>query len=421
MNELDQHLTLPVLHERSAGYIYVATSLFVALFFLSISSLAYREEPSALLITIPGVIISLYVAIRWWLLCTRKLCLTPNELQVWQQGKCIQVIPASSLRLGCTVTRTKRQGKHSSRRLHRLLAISCKTMAELAEIQKNTMQSKPASALEAETRSAKAGWEKDFAARYLTQKMIFRKPIDGLWTSCYPELVAALRYRYPQMQWDRVSKVSLKKNKITDNDPCRFLRYGNESNSSAIAMLTVMVLILSVFAFMGVYRESNIKAAVIIGVIILLYVAILVFAQSIARSSIELSKQGIQIHSYLRKKEYAANQLRTAMVFTKLDYREGEYQVIVFSTLSAGEIIAKQEKRIRKQLSGEKKLSQWKKIPDWEKRLVYRYGRRVLKNDGLFSRDADYFLHSDQREQTLRELYPHLQWFQMTDEFEVIL
>ena len=60
-------------------------------------------------------------------------------------------------------------------------------------------------------------------------------------------------------------------------------------------------------------------------------------------------------------------------------------------------------------------------IPGWEKRLVYRYGRSVMKTGGLFFRDSDYMLHSNQREQTLRELYPHLQWFQMTDEFEVIV
>ncbi len=421
MNKNDQYLTLPVLYEKPAGYSYVGSSLFLAVFFLCLSFLAYQEEPGALLITVPGTVISLYIGIRWWLLCIRKLRLTPNELQVWQLGKCIQVIPAGSLRLACTVTGTKRQGKHSGRRLHRLLAISRKSMAELAEIQKENMLNAPDSALEAKARSAKAGWEEDFAARYLTKRMKFRRPIDGVWTSCYPELVAALRYCYPQMQWDRVSKVSLKKNKITDNDPYSFLRYGTQSNSSVIVMLTAMVLVMGVFAFMGVYREGNIKAAVIIGVIVIVFVAALVIAQGVERSLISLSRQGIQVNKNRKIKEYPAKDLHTAVVFTELDYREGEYQVIVFSTLSAGEIAAKQENRIRKRPGGEKKLHQWKKIPGWEKRLVYRYCRKVMKNGGLFSRDSDYMLHSDQREQTLRELYPHLQWIQMTEKFEVIL
>lgn len=402
MNETDQYLTLPVLYERAAGYSYVAISMFVALSFLSVSSLAYQEEPCTLLIIILGIVISLYVAIRWWLLCIRKLCLTPNELQIWQLGKCIQVIPASSLRLGCSVTRTKRQGKHSSRRLHRLLAISCKTIAELAK-----------------TQSAKAGWERDYAARYLTKRMKFRRPIDGLWTSCYPELIAALRYRYPQMQWEQVSTVSLKKTQIKDADSRSFIRYGDQENKYGIILL-VVVLVFGAFALMGFQSGSKMTALLICGIGIVFALA-LVMAQSVERSLIRLSEQGIQMNGTGKNKEYRAKDIRTAMVFTELDYQEGEYRVIVFSTLSAGEIAAKQEKRIRKQHGGKKKLLQWKKIPGWEKRLVYRYGRSVMKTGGLFFKDSDYILHSDQREQTLRELYPHLQWFQMTDEFEVII
>ena len=419
MNETDQYLTLPVLYEKTKGYSYVGTSLFVAFFFLHMSFLAYQEEPGVLLITVPGTLISLYIGIRWWLLCLRKLCLTPNELQIWQLGKCIQVIPAGSLRLGCTVTRTKRQGKHSGRRLHRLLAISRKSMTELAEIQKENMLNAPDSALEANARSAKAGWEEDFAARYLTKRMKFRRPIDGVWTSCYPELIAALRYCYPQMQWEQVSTVSLKKARIKDADSRSFIRYGDQQNYYVVILL-VVVLVFGIFALMG-FQTGNKMPALLISGIGIVFVLTLVMAQGVERSLIRLSQQGIQMNRNGKNKEYPAKDLRTAIVFTELDYQEGEYQVIVFSTLSAGEIAARQEKRIRKHPGGEKKLLQWKKIPGWEKRLVYRYGRSVMKTGGLFFRDSDYMLHSNQREQTLRELYPHLQWFQMTDEFEVIV
>lgn len=411
---------LPVMEKRSEGYCNVVLSFFVALAFLSMTLAGWRDgERIALLITILGSGIALYIGVCWWLLCVRKLRLTPNELQIWQLGKCIQVIPVSSLRLACMVTRAKRQGKNSTPHLHRLLAISCKSMTELAEIQKESMLKVPDSALEAKARSAKADREKDFAARYLTKRMKFRRPIDGVWTSCYPELIAALRYCYPKMQWEQVSTVSLKKAKIKDDDPHCFIRHGNHRNYY-VSILLIVVLVFGMFALMG-FQTGNKMPALLISGIGIVFVLALVMAQGVERSLVQISEQGIQMNGNGKNKEYLAKDLRTAIVFTELDYHEGEYQVIVFSTLSAGEIAARQEKRIRKHPGGEKKLLQWKKIPGWEKRLVYRYSRRVLKNGGMFFRGSNYMLHSDQREQTLRELYPHLQWIQMTDEFEVIV
>ena len=221
------------------------------------------------------------------------------------------------------------------------------------------------------------------------------------------------------MQWEQVSTISLKKARIKDADSRSFIRYGDQQNYYVVILL-VVVFVFGIFALMG-FQTGNKMPALLISGIGIVFVLALVMAQGVERSLIRLSEQGIHMNGNGKNKEYQAKDLRTAIVFTELDYQEGEYQVIVFSTLSDSEIAARQENRIRKRPGGEKKLLQWKKIPGWEKRLVYRYGRSVMKTGGLFFRDSDYMLHSDQREQTLRELYPHLQWFQMTDEFEVIV
>lgn len=401
MHESDQYLTLPVQKNRFQGCMCAGLSFFVFFFLLKVSFDAYPTEPQALFLTIPSMAIALYIGVLWLLLAAKKLRLISDELQVLQFGRCIKTIPASALRMACMVTSTQRRGKNgTSRRLQRRLAISSISMRDLADR------------------------EQDSLTHYFVKRMKYRFPIEGVWADCYPELVAGLRRTYPHLQWEKVSTVSLKKTELKDDDPYCFMRKGIEGvpggMSTVMIVAIIVALVFGVFAFMG-FRIGEIRdATVMLGIGIVLIVVLLA-SVGVDKALVRLSPQGIEIHSNGKNRFYSSAQLRTAMVFTKLDYSEGEYQVIVFSTLSAREIAEKQEAIIRRTPGGANKLRQWKKIPNWGTRLVYRYSRHLLLLGTGRARKTNYIIHTQQREQTLRELYPNLQWLNMTDEFEVIV
>ncbi len=395
MKDNGKYLILPLLNHRVRGYVNIGLSAYVFIFLLVVSVCAYPTEPEVLFLTVPSMLISLYIGIMWVLLCVKKLRIQEDGLQVLIFGRCIQTIPADRLQMACMVTRRQKWGKNYSFRLQRRLAISCKSMAELEEMQLKSVS-----------------W-------YLARRMKYRMPIDGVWADCYPELVAGLRQFYPDLKWEKVSTVSLKNKTIRDDDPCYFLR--NPSNRENIfwALLAIFIAF-GVLIFLTLQEGYIVLGLQILG-LGLLFVGILILAERNDRALVRFSPEGIHIKGNGKPHFYPAGQLRTAMVYTKMEYYDGKWQVIVFSTLSAREIADKQAKKMKNRPYGEKMLLQWKKIPNWGTRLVYRFGRNVPHFSMFYSKETNYIMHSPEREQALRELYPQMQWLYMTDEFEVIV
>ena len=420
MKDYDNAITLPVIAKPGRIYIEAAAFFLLGLYLLSTTKYFYEREPISAIIVLfllSGLII--YWSIHLILLNTLKLRLLPNELQLLRMGKCIESIPASSLHLGCVLTWCSGQFT-KLQRLKRSLILSCESLDELAQAQKELMLKNPATALEASVRTAKAGWEREYAARYLIKKIRYKKPIRGIWTTCYPEMVAALKNFYPHLQWEAVSSAEIRDIQIKDTDPLCVVR--TNTPRAAVELVPALTGILfAVMAVMLYYDEKVTLAQSMFCAAIALYI-LSRFLIGFDISQFRLTKDGICVRTYGRGKIFPAQELRTALVFREYEEQHlNQYNVIVFSTLSLQQLAEKQENLMKKHIGGKKKLSAFKRIPGWEKHLAYRYGRNVLLRKGVGVSGCDCMLHSDQREQTLRELYPHLQWFQMTDEFEVIL
>ena len=397
MKDNGKYLILPLLNRKARGCVNIGVSAFAFLSLLVISVAAYPTEPEVLILTVPAMLISLYIGIRWFLLCVKKLRMQEEGLQVLLFGRCIQTIPAERLQMVCMVTGREKQGRRNGTtyRLRRRLAIFCKSMEELEEQQLGSV------------------------AGFLEKRMKYHLPIDGVWADCYPELVAGLRLFYPDLKWEQVSTVSLTNKTIRDDDPCYFMR--NPSNRENIVLLLIgLAIAFGIFVFLVLQAGMLVHALQVLG-LGLLIAGIFLLIEGNDRALVLFMPEGIQIKGNGMTRFYPAGQLRTAVVYTQMDYYDGRSQVIVFSTLSAREIAQKQEKKLNNRCGGESMLRQFKKIPDWGTRLAYRFSRDATMFSIFYSKETNYIMHSPERERALRELYPQMQWLCMTDEFEVIV
>ena len=349
--------------------------------------------------------------------CSMRLHLVPEGVAVSLFGRTLARYPAESL----TVIRWdsyQMDGPGLNR-----LALSTLSLAELAQRRERKLRASVISRDGVDYQKRRSDWQEAFAVEQIRKMTrlgeFFPLRRNVLWLQDSPEITALLKLAYPDAPWH-----DLRRNREQNwkpapgkrrDSPQGFRRNhdGPGEPAGAGRMVTIMLAPMLVLMLLGVILAELWMNFAIIGsclAFVWLFGSLGVMGACFFGSEqVTLEDAGIRICPKLRaERMIPAEELKNAWQL-RMSAKGGALDYLVISTHSRETLVQLEEARMCKDVWGREELSALRLLECWPELAI----RRLLQHRvGQLGYEDPLFLlmaRTEEREQWLRERYPHLE------------
>lgn len=261
-------------------------------------------------------------------------------------------------------------------------------------------------------------WQEIFAEEYLLKhaKSVRKgkKGKDFLLLTGTPQTDAVIRLWYPQPSLVAEEKMdAFTQTTWKDPDPLHVSRgYAKQSaqNAAEVICLLFLMLPLGLFFFLP---GTEVLEVLLYGVpLLLIWLGLFGFLLILARIEGEMfsfAADGITIGK--KKRMLPASQIH-AIIKTKDTYGDMAATVLAILQVPPEKMLEDVCQKMERTAHGRMCLSGWRQLPDWERRLLLDRCAKISCLYGLGHSQIQILRHTPQREETLRQLYPQVQWIE---------
>ena len=372
------------------------------------------------LLILPIGVLLLIVGVSSLIQAAGYLELAPEEVRVRLFGRKIFSIPAEKLAGLYIVCTPVRYGYGWQ------IGLSDHSIPELTQLQEQRLAKGIFTRNELPFMKRNGDWQRKFAEDYLLrsakmQQLFLRlqknerhllPPKDILWLDWSEDLLALLRYMYPNVPVETVpyKEAQRNRNNRKDKDPTRFCREYETGKSAAPRW--ALVTILAVFCLwpLAVLPDDPENWLFALGYCVLMSAMMgPVLLKSWQDSDIfTLTQEGIFIERGKRKEFFPASGIYAILSRPK-EYGRGDIRICLADrqTCVEQQILWLQKRKNRRLW-----LQAIRQLPDWEHWLMVGYCTRSRWNLGKKLAPAQRILYTPQREQMLRQLFPDALWLE---------
>lgn len=348
--------------------------------------------------------------------------LAPEEVRVRLFGRKIFSLPAEEL-AGLYVAWVRVKFGYGWQ-----IGLSDRSIPELARLQEQRLAKGIFTRNELPFMKRSGDWQRKFAEQYLLRdakrEQLFLRSVKKagkgqrkgiLWLGWSEELLALLRYMYPNVPVETVpcKEAQWSSHNWKDKDPTRFCRgFEKVKNATPVwglaAILAVICLCPLPLLFLGPGEPG--VWAVVIGYCVLMSAmmgpALLYGWQD--SDIFTLTQEGISIERGKRKEFFPASGIYAILSRPKETGR-GDIRICLADRPSC---VEQQILWLQKRNNRRLWLQAIQQLPDWEHWLMVGYCTRSRWNLGKKQAPVQKILYTPQREQLLRQLYPDALWLE---------
>ena len=403
-----ERITLPLAKYRINSILIGGLLAFCTVCFV-IGGLAtvFDSPMTALFITLLGVpygILAVPFLLNIWI----KIHLFPQGIAVTLGNKTLMQYPREKIGMFCTV-------EWWEKGWFRMMGISIHTPEEVTALREQQLQKGIFTRHEVKFRKRVENWQGLFRQEYLIRRaravLLAPWKRDILWLDLNPEVQALLRQLYPEILWENLRRkgdLSHKNTEWTDKDPMAFTRTGgpdNEKDFLTMLMVVLLILLVLLVCFDGL------ELLILPGGSFCTLVGTMAWMCRGESDVFCLSSAGIRIMR--RKQEHAvlfAGDIRT-VIKCECSTMAGDYvrMAMIVSTASAEELAQRGLQWMDPSIA-----EAMVNIPGWERAALYRMCMQTGQKAKMKNGDCQILRWNQQREQTLRELYPQAEWIDVT-------
>ena len=357
-----------------------------------------------ILLGVPYGMLALPLLLNIWI----KIRLFPQGIAITLGNKTLMQYPREQIGMFCTV-------EWWEKGWCRMMGISTHSPEELTALREQELQKGVFTRQEVKFRKRVENWQGLFREEYLVRRaralLLAPWKTDILWLDLNPEVQALLRHLYPEIRWENLRRkwdMSHKNTEWSDKDSMAFTRTGGPGNEKDM-MILLMVFVAIPLILMTVF--DGLELMILPAGFFCVLIGIMAWLCRGESDVFCLSSTGIRIMR--RKQEHAvlfASDIRT-VIKCECSTMVGEFggHAVIVSTASAKELAQRGLQLMDPSCAGA-----MVNIPGWERAALYRMcmqtGRKAKMKDG----DCQILRWNQQREQTLRELYPQAEWIDVT-------
>ena len=425
MRSTKESITLPLL--RSRGEVRILGWMLLVIG-LAVPLIGLLDSMSVAMWVLTGIY-SLFLGIpglAMVLTASMRLHLVPEGAAVSLFGRTLARYPAERL----TVIRWDADQLNGPRR--NCFVLSTLSMEALAAIRERKLRSSVISRDGVDYQKLRRDWQEAFAIEQLRKMTrlgeLFPLRRGVLWLQDHPETAALLKLAYPDARWhdlrrgpEKCYELSTETPRKRADTPQSFRRCheGAVESVGVYLMLAVSLAPTLMLLLLAMVLAALSDMLTLIGSIlsmVWLFGSLGVMGLCFYGSErVSLEEGGIRLRPRaFRERLIPAGELKSAFLI-RMQTKGGTLDYLVLSSRTPGELAQMEEARMSKTQWGREDLSALGLLEGWPGLAVRRL---LMRRAGLWGYDDPLVLlvaHTDNREQWLRERYPHLRIHDMRD------
>ena len=342
----------------------------------------------------------------------KQVYLVPEGIAVTLGGRTIARYPVEEIGMFCAV-------EWWEKRQVRALGVSIHSPDELTALRERQLEKGVFTRDEVKFRRRRDGWQKEFRQEYLQKRARFSLLMpwkwDILWLPLDPDLPALLQVLYPRVPWeflqsreDMVGRTILWK----DKDPlCVPRMRGATRNSRTVILVGACVILPGMLLAALTVDGLGLMTLPFVGFSLLF--GLVLYGSRGEADMFHFSQSGIRITRGERElAAIFAKEIRTILK-CESDAAVADYGSLhlLISTETREELVQRGLDAVQRPY-----VQVFREIPDWKTRVLFRYCSRLRGLSAATAPGCQMISWNEQREQTLRTLYPEAEWIDLTGE-----
>ena len=424
MHSTQTSITYPLLRQRGEWMLmgWILLGIGVAL------DVGLVMEPLGLLFMTPLALGLTLSGAAMLLTCWMQLHLVPEGVAVSLFGRTVRRYPAEELGLICRYDRRTTDGM-----VYRYLCICAMDIPGLAAMREKKLRRSKFYRDGVDRRKARGDWELSFAMEQLRRMTRLSRFLPARkWVLCLedePVTVEFLKRFYPEIPWLNQRKEHTRRpyslstsirRKLDAETPVDFLRSCPDvTESIGIQPLLVTFVPLVVLELVGcslLYVAEWLGIAVMVMALIWLFGSLVVLERRVGgKERLSLMPEGIHVRPKGRAAVLIpAQSLKTLWRF-QMNAKGGPIRYLAVSARTEEELARMEEADMEKTRRGREELEAFRLCEGWQAIAACRQIRRRMLLRFYGDRELLLIAHTENREQWLRERYPHLEIHEIDD------
>ena len=424
MRSTSESITYPLLRQRGEW-------LLMGWILLTIGLVLDAElvmEPLGLLFLGPLALGLTLAGAAMLLTCQMRLHLVPEGAAVSLFGRTLRRYPAEELGLICRYDHRTTDGM-----VYRYLCICATDIPGLAAMRERKLRRSKFYRDGVDRRKARGDWELSFAMEQLRGMTRLNRVLPARkWVLCLedePITAEFLKRFYPEIPWlDRRKEHTRRpyslggsiRRKLDAETPADFLRSCPDVVEAIgmqpllVTLIPMLVLVLAGFLLLCVSEWLGI--AVMALAMIWLFGSLIVLERRMGgKERLSLTPEGIHVRPKGREAVLIpAQSLRTLWRF-QMNAKGGPIRYLAVSARTVEELARMEETDMETTRRGREELEAFRLCDSWQAIAAHRQIRRRMLRWGYGDRELLLIAHTGNREQWLRERYPHLELHEIDD------
>ena len=403
-----KHIMLPAVSEqRWALWTAAVASIPMGIFFLVIGLIQRGRLGETVEICFFGLMFIL-LGLGCLISALARMHLVPEGI-AWALGKyALRQIPREEVKCFCIAAQYSKHG------LVYRLGISCKDIADLARLRENQLLRNPYMRTTVPRIKASPGWQQKFAGEYIKKKAVWNLiGILGrhiIWNAYSPELQALLKMEYPEVETHIfLERYTPYGTKWVDRDPRRFCRgRAKETDKFGVTFLCMAIMVSPLLLILCV--GETLLAALPLMLCFGLIIGLSWYFSRGEYDVVHLSEDSIRIMRGKREYSHISREQIRRIIHVNNGMESSSEGYLAVTALNPEQILDKEMTALSRTGNGRILLNAWQQATGWEQRLVARHCAKRISQWGLNSKDYLIMCCTPQRIQTLREMYPEVEW-----------
>lgn len=385
-------------------------------------------EPLGLLFMIPLALGLTLAGAAMLLNCWMRLHLVPEGVAVSLFGRTLRRYPAEALGL---FYRYERQSMDNM--VYRYLCICATDIPGLAAMREKKLRRSKFYRDGVDRRKARGDWELSFAMEQLRGMTRLSRLLPARkWVLCLedePLTVEFLKRFYPEIPWlDRRKEHTRRpyslsagiRRKLDAETPADFLRSCPDvTEAIGLQPLLVTLVPMLVLALVGALLlpvSEWLGIAVMASALIWLFGSLIILERRMGGTErLSLTPEGFHVRPKGREAVLIPAQSTKTLWRFQMNAKGGPIQYLAVSARTEEELARMEEADMEKTRRGREELEAFRLCENWHAIAAHRQIRRRMLLRGYGDRELLLIAHTENREQWLRERYPHLEIHEIDD------
>lgn len=375
------------------------------------------KDTGSHLFQLTTAVMALYFGLRSLAKGFIKMHLVPEGIALSLFGRTFRTYPIEQIQVALILNKQSTLPEEAM-----LMCLGCCSWEELAGLRENQLRKNPYMRSNIPYQKRRADWQKSFALAYLRKKisdMPWAIPGEGIFYMEYSrERRCLLQHMYPDLLLERMVSVDWQAKPVPmmKKTPADLRCHACFENLGMLLFLipilpAVLMPVLPVI--LGL--EENLILLWRILSMIWMFGALLALTP-LDRERVALLPEGIRTQLFgMQTRFWTQERIK---VICCIDYRtrSGTCRYLSVSALPLEQMQQQEERQASRTRTARSRLEADRLVPDWNNIAVMRYLCRRLALFGYWDTKQLLIAYSPEREQMLKTLYPHAQWFETHEE-----